>query len=293
MAIGGFVSELEQKAGLSYEEFIAEHSVPRRPVILTDAISSWTALERWTPELLTTLLGDRHIPFRGDSGEHATFGELASAIMQSTSESPGPYMENVDVERDLPELWADIQPRIRFAQPDWKASRLIPRDLFVPDGMESLFFGGQGAGLKTLHYDYYGLDAFLSQIYGTKDFIVYAPDDTRHLHPVPERPVTSAIDDPFNPDLDAFPDVTRANPIRFTLEPGQTLFVPNGWWHATSIPEPSLTVITQTWNAQNWGRFVRQTWGDAVLQRRPALAGVAAYLALVWPVLSINDRRHR
>ena len=284
------MTTLEQQSGLGHDEFIEQYSVPRKPVILTDATKDWAALGRWTPDLLVELVGDRAVPYRGDTGDHENFRQLAAAIMDSTEAETGPYMENVDIERDLPELWADVQPRIPYATPDWKSSPLLPSNLFVPKGMESLFFGGQGAGLKALHYDYYGLDAFLSQIYGTKDFIVFAPEDGRYLYPHPDRPLVAGLDDAFDPDRDRFPDYDKASPIRFTLEPGQTLFVPNGWWHATSIPEPSLTVITQTWNAQNWGRFVRQTWADAWRQRRPVFAGVAAYLTLVWPLLRLTHR---
>ena len=42
--------QIDRRAGLSRDQFEREYLRPLRPVILTDAISHWRALERWSPQ---------------------------------------------------------------------------------------------------------------------------------------------------------------------------------------------------------------------------------------------------
>ena len=43
---------------LSYESFAAEYLYPNVPVIVTDALTRWQAMKRWTPEFFKTEFGD-------------------------------------------------------------------------------------------------------------------------------------------------------------------------------------------------------------------------------------------
>ncbi len=65
-----------------------------------------------------------------------------------------------------------------------------------------------------------------------------------------------------------------------TLRPGETVFVPSGWWHTTLMDETSIAV---TWNlaeASNWTNFVADTRRTVMRRRHPAIgAAVGAYLA--------------
>jgi hypothetical protein len=45
-------TSIERRADVPYEDFRREYMNGRQPVILTDAISSWKSLSRWTPELI-------------------------------------------------------------------------------------------------------------------------------------------------------------------------------------------------------------------------------------------------
>ena len=119
---------MDIQSQLPYREFVQQYLLPRRPVILTDAISQWTAVSRWTPEYLKDKIGDRKAPFRGPPESQCTFHEVAEQIVNSTPEKPGVYMQNVNIQRDLPEVFEDVTPRIRYAIPDWKSSRLMPKD---------------------------------------------------------------------------------------------------------------------------------------------------------------------
>jgi hypothetical protein len=144
----------------------------------------------------------------------------------------------------LPEVADDIRPRLEYCRPDWKSSRLLPKNFGFENGLEELFIGGQGMRFPGLHVDYWGMDAFLSQLYGEKEVLLFAPSQTPFLYAPPNDPLCCPIEDFDDPDYDRYPLYARAQPIRFTLQPGETLFCPNGWWHTTAMPGVSITVVT-------------------------------------------------
>ena len=168
-------------------------------------------------------------------------------------------MANIDIQRNLPELFQDVCPRIQYAEPDWKSSRLMPKDWLFPNGIEGFFFAGLGTKYPILHVDYYGVDAFLSQIYGEKEFLLFPPSQTKYLYSSEDRPWQSMVQEPDEPDYERYPLYRQAKPIRLVLKPGQTLFCPNGWWHTTKMLSISIAVVTISVNAANWASFSRET----------------------------------
>lgn len=289
--VGGVVQRsgvtLERRSNMSRREFEQEYSLRRRPVILTDATREWAARE-WTPAVLKAKVGHRELEFRGGQGK-IRFAELSDLIEASTEDSPAPYARNVHVFRDLPELAADIRPRIGYCVPDWKSSRLLPKNWVFENGLEEMFYGGRGTKFPGLHVDYWGMDAFISQLYGEKDVIVFSPLDTPYLYPTTEFPLLSSIRDLDNPDLDRYPLFSSATPIRFTLQPGETLYCPNGWWHTTSMNDVSITLVTANWCRGNWPILVREYQKHHAASPRLKTLAVTAYLQAVGAALMLRD----
>lgn len=277
---------VDRRKNLSRLEFLHQYQIPRKPVVLTDATRNWGALN-WTPDSLCQRIGDKQVLVRG-TDTHFRFDELTRLVKASTPENPAPYGRNLNIQRDLPELIADVQPRLKYATPDWKSTRLLPKDWLFQNGLEEMFYGGCGNVFPVLHIDYWGMDGFVSQIYGEKEFILFDPKDTPYLYQPENEPLSTQIEDLDNPDLERFPLYKKANMIRVMLQPGDTLYNP-GWWHTTKMHEISITVITATWNPSNWGTLIneiRRNWGE----ERPLKAQVMAnYLAVVGKILAVRD----
>jgi len=277
----------DRRSGLTLREFIAEYRRPRRPVILEDATRQWGA-RLWTPRFIVSRAGQRQITIRTPSGpRQLSLGELTEQILESTPDQPAPYGRNIDVERELPELWPDIRPRVAFAAKDWKSSGLLPPDFIFRNGLEEMFFGGAGAKFPSLHVDYWGMDGFVNQLYGEKEFILFGPEQTPFLSPDPADGLISRVNVDA-PDAQRHPLFREARPLKFTLKPGDTLYMPNGWWHTTRMRMPSLSVITATWHADNWREFCRQ-YRQRGPQRGWRKAVRYAQLNAVGVVLAMQD----
>lgn len=274
----------ERVSQLSVSEFINDFQKPRVPVIFRDATKDWAALD-WTPELIRSRCLERSVVCRNEDGEHSIpIPELIEGIENSSIEKPFEYARNINIQSDLPELWDDIQPRLKYAQGDRKSSKLLPKDFILPNGLEEFFFGGAGASFPKLHVDYWGMDGFVSQIYNRKEFVLVSPSYSDCLYAEDDGGLTSRIENVQNPDFEKYPKFADAKVMRFDLHPGETLYMPNGWWHTTFMPETSITVITATWNAQNWSTFCQQYRERANVSKLKKVA-MLAYLKAVGVVL--------
>jgi lysine-specific demethylase 8 len=97
-----------------------------------------------------------------------------------------------------------------------------------------------GRGTKSgLHFDF--ADNLFLQTYGTKWVVLAPPTASRYLYPFSDVPHKSQID-PETPDLKAFPLFARCKLYAATLEPGDVLFIPKGWWHYLRADNVSISV---------------------------------------------------
>lgn len=280
---------IDRRSRLSYAEFDAEYLRPERPVIITDGLQAWPALTKWTPEFFRDAHGDKIVRVQG---KDMRLGDFIDAVLASSDDRPSPYLSQVLVRQQFTEIAADILPEFVYALPDRLRSPLLKGAIGVADtreGIPELLIAGRGARFN-LHYDAAFLLGFVTQIYGDKEFLVFSPDDSRFLYQRPDDPRYSQIPNIFDVDLDRFPLFAGATPMRFVLGPGETIFNPAGWWHATRILSPSIAMVISTVNASNWRAFRRDRGA-----RRPGVSAakavaVSAYLGAVGAWLDVRER---
>ena len=149
----------------------------------------------------------------------------------------------------------DLTPELEYFSPNWLHdhfhSQKVDKFLHRLSAIE-LFIGGKGAGFPELHYDGFHTHTFSNQIYGKKEFILFSPTQTPFLYPRKNFPNVSRISNIERTDDPAFPLFSKANPNKCFLEPGDTLFIPCGWWHTTRILSPSISVSVNIANRSNW-----------------------------------------
>jgi histone arginine demethylase JMJD6 len=293
------MSSIERCNRPSYSEFVEKFLLPRKAIIITDALEQWKALSKWTPQYFKERYGSMplknngqyhtlagFLPERND-GKTLTMGEFIDLVLASSDQHPAPYLRNVWVEKFLPELDADIDPLPDYLSPNWLDGPfnrpLYPR---LHGGHSELYIGGRGGKFPTLHYDSWHIHTFLCQIYGIKEYTVFAPDQGRYLYQSDYH--TSSLRDLDNVDLETFPLYAKATPIRFQLHPGEILFVPAGWWHMTTILTPSITISLSRVNSSNWTDFARELRECAPVYLKPF---VWTYLSAFRSLRALADHR--
>jgi histone arginine demethylase JMJD6 len=282
------LTPIERMGGLGVDQFITDYRDARRPVILTDAAREWPAYGQFSPEFFRTHFAEKKLRLRGRDWK---LGELIDVLERSTESEPGPYPCKFEIARDFPELLRDVGPRFDYSLPDRQANPLVPHRLFSGVNNLEIFFGGPGGRFPYLHYDLMHEHAWITQLYGDKEFTVYAPDQEAFLYVNPDEPWQSLIENHQDPDYARYPLLRQARAQKVVVRAGETLFLPCGWWHTARSLNVTISVAFDQLGPDNWVDFRNDV--EATRRRRgKAALGLAlnAYLALLSPVLAIAER---
>jgi len=237
---------------LGCKRYLREYVDPLKPVIITGALEHWPARRKWTFDFFKNHYGDLRLEI---DGRNLSMAQLVDEVCVSTPDAPAPYLRNYLIQNLPRALQSDVAPMPSCTRPNWLEHPLISARgslTFI-----ELYMGGSGAKFPVLHYDGLHTHAFLMQIQGVKEYVGFAPDQTPYMYVQggPGQPNVSEINDIENWDTSRFALFGNAKGIRFTLHPGETLFMPAGWWHTARILSPSITISINSANAANWSDF--------------------------------------
>lgn len=272
---------IERRAKLDPNETMARHLAGEgRPVVVTDAQDSWKAKKLWSLDYFKkhyaneSLIASDRAPLRSEDNPkmttlRTTLGEFIDYMQQ-------PNHAIAAQERDCPfygNSWSPFMEHERLRGH-------ISRPYFVPDDIPSdgehqrldrsftkIFLGPAGT-ITRIHNDTYHTHAWLSQIRGTKQFILYPPSQAYLIH-AGEGVASSQEDsprchtkcaqtwfDPLAPDFVKFPRAAQATPYIAVCEPGDTILVPSDWFHYAVALTPSITLMRNFMNEANVGPFL-------------------------------------
>ncbi|WP_405704625.1 cupin-like domain-containing protein [Streptomyces xanthophaeus] len=254
-----------------------------RPAIVPDCALHWPATKYWDSDYLRRAAGHRDVAVRETDGpprnifQHlgpggrVQFGQYLEWVLETAEDledlvrpglDPGAVTKAVCDSRFERSYYLDaklaaLSPVLiqDAPAPDWFRSELV----------DTNFWCGVLGTSSGLHCDV--TPNCNVQVIGEKSFFLFPPSQARSLYKLPR--VTHCRFDPNVPDYDAFPRARRAVGFHSTLRPGESLYIPAGWYH-------QVTVMS------SWAVNVNFFW------RRPLMQTAAR--AELWPLLL---RRYR
>lgn len=250
------ITTIDKRSNISQKELLKEYIEPQIPVILTDAVKDWKAMGKFTPAFFKENYPNLTKTINGVAYKMYDFIDL---MLNSSEDNVAPYPFNFNVKQNFPELLADMKPEVLYAKSDRVNHPLMPQFMFKNTQVYEIFFGGKGARWPTLHFDALYLHTQITQLYGAKTFFLYSPDQTPLLYPIKEYPKNSAVNI-FNPDFEKFPMFKEAQQIKVTVEEGETILFPKGWWHTTQMDGPCISLGRVQLNASNWNEFCNDNY---------------------------------
>lgn len=211
--------------GISGEQFRDHFYAASRPCVIAGAIADWPALGKWTPDYLRETVGSAPVEFQGKREGAGDF-ELAKdrhkqvlpfdQYLDLIERNPGndayvtAYNNSANQAAFAP-LMADIRPISQLLGPEPGMLWVGPAGTFTP-----------------LHFDL--TNNLLIQITGRKRLLLVSPSQTKLL--ANRRHVFSDVHDLEDAACMArHPQAQGVRPYIVTLEPGDMLFIPVGWWH--------------------------------------------------------------
>jgi hypothetical protein len=225
-ALDNGLDAIPQIRDLAAEDFFRDYYALHRPVLIGGLIDSWPVMERWTLDHLDRCLGDAVIEvqtgrtsdpdYEARSDSHKQLMEFRQflTMLRDVDESNDFYMtaNNGGHNRTaLAPLWDDI------ATIEGYLTRGSDRDGF-------LWIGPKGT-VTPFHHDL--TNNLLIQVRGRKRVTLVPSWDTPLM-----RNSLHCYSGWTSPEaLAALPDEIRPAIMQCTIEPGQALFIPVGWWH--------------------------------------------------------------
>ncbi len=247
--------EVYKVGDISYSAFMQDFYKPGIPVIFKNASKAWKASNLLTPDYFRQHFGERQTSVNDQT---CNVREILNWIEKSSEGNPAPYPIKFDIPTQLPELMSLITPLgMHYAQPNWFESKAFPKKVF--GSSIELFFGGPGGKFPIAHIDLFHTNAWITQLYGKKNFIVFPRGQDKFLYPSQKNPLESEVNI-FNPDYDKHPAYRKATPVVITVEQGETIFIPWGIWHSSESLSPSISVIFDQVNKRNFSEWTKDVW---------------------------------
>lgn len=267
-APAGAPATIDRHERLDPDRFRDEYYRPGRPVLITGMATEWPAYAKWSFAYFRELAG-------AESDVVVEHGNVLQNRTRLSTDSLRDYIDTVvlapaggggaGVKRyaSLLQIFA-IFPQLA-ADVDFSLLTRLTRWHYT--------FGwiGPAGTVAGFHIDW--IQNILAQIHGTKKVSLVPPHQSAGMYPSRKydlRSTLSAIE-PTRWDPARHPLFAQVQPLETTLEAGQMLFIPRGWWHRVEALTPSISVNTF---AHDLNGFVRD--------QLPALAQKGLHRLGLW-----------
>lgn len=231
---------LAERQTLPADDFLRSYYAPNRPVVLRQLAATSHPVLKWTPEYLSSVIGDEPVEVMSARDSDADY-----EVNCETHRSWMPFADYVDLITDgrqsndvylvannhffrhhaAETLWKELDFQCDYLDPTARS----PETVF-------LWLGSAGT-VTPLHFDL--ANVLYVQVFGRKQFTLVSPLEGPLLY---NRIGVYSPVDPLAPDYDAYPLFESVRPLRCVLEPGDALFLPVTWWHHVEAIEVSISL---------------------------------------------------
>lgn len=244
---------------ISPEEFKEKYYNTQTPLIIKDLAKSWPAYQKWDWDYFKQVVGDKEVGIYNNikSDAYTPINKADDYVK---------FGEYIDMIRSGPAQWRIFLFNIFSHAPELARDFTWPTHLmngFVKRA-PMLFTGGQGA-VTHMHFDIDLSHILHTQFMGRKKVLLfpYAQKDLLYRKPfevLSMADYTHYYDEQSSKiDFDKFPALKYAEGYDLTLEHGDTLFMPAGYWHHMEYLDSGFAMSLRALNNAFSGKL-RGVW---------------------------------
>jgi Cupin-like domain len=223
---------IARRATPTAEEFFRGYYATNTPAVFVDFTAEWKA-RSWSPAYLREHLGAETMEIASGRAKSEKPDRVLDAHREMTTVAA--YVDRVLAAGATNDLYTvannknmDREAFTRLLQDvEFRADYFNPGHL---TGGTSFWFGPAGT-TTSFHHD--STNILFHQLYGRKRFVLAAPYEPLLLD------CAEGFYSSLDPDLPSFPAEVRTHEV--VLEPGETLFLPAGWWHKVTALDVSIS----------------------------------------------------
>lgn len=211
-------------------EFKKEFYEPGIPIVIKNLSKDWPAYSKWNWDYFKELVGDKRVPIYNNIKSDA-YTPINSADDYKT------FGDYVDMIRMGPSAWRiflfnifDHAPQLvnDFTWPDMLMKGFVKK-------YPMLFVGGE-TSITHMHFDIDLSHILHTQFAGKKRVLLFPYGEQHKLYRKPFEVLSLADFSNYHhfngtPDYKKFPALRLAQGYDLTLNHGDTLFMPSGYWH--------------------------------------------------------------
>lgn len=237
------------------QRFFDQYEKPHKPVVVRGLLNEQPAGLKWTMDWFRQELGEIEI---------SLFDNRVEAHKWSHTISPDLTMKF----REYFDIICrnEYTPLRMFAANLFKIHPPLKKDFSCPEiirnplGFLSLMFlGGTGTKVRG-HFDIDRSGVLLTQIFGQKKVVLFSPENGPFLYRVPFNMHTTVDID--NPDYHIYPGLKYVTGMEVILQPGDSLYIPPGYWHFITYLNGGMGVAHRKLN-RNPLKVLRGCWAVA------------------------------
>lgn len=215
---------------ISAENFKKNYYEQLRPVVIKSLAKSWPAYQKWNWQYFKDIVGDKKVALYNNiksdaytpintADDYKTFGEYVDMI------SKGPAAWRIflfNIFDHAPQLIGD------FTWPEHLMKGFVKK--------YPMLFTGGATSITHMHFDIDLSHILHTQFAGRKRVLLFEYGEKDKLYRKPFEVLSLAdfsnyADGNGRPDYNKFPALKYAKGYDVILNPGDTLFMPAGYWH--------------------------------------------------------------
>lgn len=229
------LKEIPREHNISRDDFIRKYVKPQKPVVIEHLTEDWPAYKSWTLDYIKKVAGEKVVPLYDNRPISSKYKFNQPHLEMKMAE----YIDLLKTEPTKYRIFLyHLLKEVPALQRDFKFPKIGLR--FIKQ-LPMLFFGGENSKVF-MHYDIDFANILHFHFHGKKQCILFPPSESKFLYKVPHALITREDINFLNPDFEKFPVLKKASGYITELNHGETLYMPEGYWHQMTYLTPGFSM---------------------------------------------------